>query len=186
VKTGGILDHETDLVSFASRLRKSKTYYVAKEMKVYELISNNSHVVQTSAQGTAIINKKNLSRKWVRIEKGSVCKAVKLVSVDYTSEKSDSYLHMLKQILCCNFGKSTAKKNSDIAIEFKMVKDMLDLKREQNRVSSSIDGGDSSDIDEVASKIGQDLPKAIPSEKTYFLPVYESNLNNEIDLIPVK
>lgn len=186
VKTGGILDHETDLISFASRLRKSKLYYVAKEMKVYELIHPNSvgsnpsiNQVGSNHPPNEIIDKKNLSRKLVRIPSGSVCRTVRLVSLDYHStgvitgkSPHDSmhtswFLHTLKEILCCKLDKR-AKKNSDLAIEIKLVNDMSQLVNINDQPAT---------LNTKSTTLSDD--------KTYFLPVYESGLDNEIDLIPV-
>lgn len=197
VKRGGILDHETDLISFASRLRKPKSYYVAKEMKVYELITNpsSSPTLQSQSnqqnaptnktdsistmspvsQQVISVSKRNLSRKWSRIPVGSVCRAVRLVSLDGCTnnviENKHHHgggihtpfwlLHVIKQLLCCQFEKK-AKKNSDLAIELKLVKQLSDL---------DVSSGNTSKLD---------------NDKTYFLPVYESAaLENEIDLIPL-
>lgn len=203
VKTGGILDHETDLISFASRLRKSKLYYVAKELKVYELIHQDprqsADEVSCHASATIVIDKKNLSRKWVRIPVGSVCRAVRLVSLDdqhstagiingggkSSTSGGSSFsggsarggggggagghssslfhpswlLHVLKEIICCRYESTRTKKNSDLAIELKLVSDMQQLTTGP--------------------------PGYEPTFKTYFLPVYESGLDNEIDLVPV-
>lgn len=167
VKTGGILDHETDIISFASRLKKSKVYYVAKEMKVYELATGSGCGLNGEPHGT-IISKKNLSRKWAKIDRGTVCKAVRLVSVD-NSDKTPDYVSLLCQLACCDF--KSKKKNSDIAIEFKVVNNLYELKKDEYD-------------DQRDNELNQ-LPKATPSDKTYFLPVYETCSNNEIDLIPI-
>ena len=42
IKLGGILDHETDVITLASRFTKLACYYVAKELNVYEICNEKT------------------------------------------------------------------------------------------------------------------------------------------------
>jgi len=161
-KAGGILDHEKDVISFASRLKKSSAYYVAKEMKVYEIMVEKKFSLFSSN------SKKSYYRKWTHFSPGAICKAIKVVSIDHVGhdQMENNYLCKLNEFFCCMLGGT--KKKSDIAIEFKLIENINDM-----------------NLAEQTDTFMQDQEVRLKKSKSFYLPVYEENMNKEIDLIPI-
>lgn len=163
IKSDGILDHEKDIASFVTRLQKPKLYYVAKEMKVYEIVPDKRFE-----------DVNNLSRKWTKFSQGCVCKAIRVVSIDY-EDTSKSCFNLIKKVLCCN----AITKKTDIAIELKLIENL-------NELTNLMLTNNSNQSVNIQSTSHAQLSKENQIEKTYFLPVYESSrMNEEIDLIPI-
>lgn len=138
-------------------------------MKVYEIIPDKSNE-----------DLSNLSRKWTRISKGSVCKVIRVVSIDY-EDTSHSCLAILRRILCCN----TNSIKTDIAIELKLIDTFEELAKAEDKILNS-DASKSNETGFLGKESHPKLVKSSLGEKTYFLPVYESTRSNEeIDLIPI-
>jgi hypothetical protein len=156
------LDHEKDVISFASRLKKPCAYYVAKEMKVYEIMVEKKFSLFSSN------SKKSYFRKWTHFSPGAICKAIKVVSIDHVGhdQMENNYLCKLSEFFCCMLG--GAKKKSDIAIEFKLIENINDI-----------------NLGEQTESQMQDQEIRFKKSKSFYLPVYEENMNKEIDLIPI-
>ncbi len=163
-KFGGILDHERDLISLAERITTSKNYYVAKEMKVYELVLEKSlsfNIFDKILNKTSCA-KKFHHRKWTKFKKGTICKAIRVVMVDYDPTEESTWCFLNRIIWCCN---SNANKRSDMVIEFKIIENFDELVMDDEQHG--------------------DTRKTCLSKKSFYLPVNESTLNNDIDLIPI-
>ena len=141
-------------------------------MKVYEIVAEKQAPFSffTDSMKKAYGGKKQcLHRKWTKFKQGTICKALRVVMVDYDEgfdQTENSYWSCFKNILCCN---SYATKKSDLAIEFKIIEDFDELVR----VCAEPD-----------SEMTMSHTKRL-SKKSFFLPVNESKLNNDIDLIPI-
>lgn len=165
IKFGGILDHERDLISLADHITTPKNYYVAKEMKVYELFLEKSLSFSLFHK---LLNKTSCAkkfqhRKWTKFKQGTICKAIRVVMVDYDSEET-SWSFLNKLAWCCN---SSSNKRSDMAIEFKIIENFDEL------------------ITNDGVEQQSDARKIYLSKKSFYLPINESTLNNDIDLIPI-
>lgn len=176
-KSGGILDHERNLISLADRLKKPNNYYVAKEMQVYEIVSDKSiSLISLHKSMSSLESNKCLYRKWTKFSQGTICRATRVAVVDYNDgcdQVDNSYWSFLKNVACCKFNN---KKMSDMAIEFKIIESFDEL----SKLNSTDENGQSS-----GEKDLNNSSKKIDNKKSYYLPLNESNLNNDIDLIPI-
>ncbi|CAF0819430.1 unnamed protein product, partial [Brachionus calyciflorus] len=165
-KSDGILDHEKDIVSLMTRIRKPKLYYVSKDMKVYEMTPFKN-----------IDDSINMSRKWINVSKGSIVKICRVVSIDY-EDTTSSFLKQFNKIFCCK----RRKTKTEVAIELKIVEDFDEILHESNYDSESDNLKKKFDSRHTHAR----LSRANIQTKAYFLPVYEkTGLNEEIDLIPI-
>jgi hypothetical protein len=178
IKSGGILDHIKDVVSLASRLKKPKFYYVAKELKVIELQTRGS-------------KNQSFNKKLIKIGAGSVIKAMQVVSVDYDDTHSNNYnavsfLDFFNDVFCCRYRKK--KKKLEVCVEMRLIENFDELTYTQK--ISQIDHYDSDLEDYVKIDFDQfdtdnKYPRANPIDKTYYLPLYDGSEYSEIDLIPI-
>lgn len=177
----------------ASRLKRPKFYYLAKELKVYELIEvvDQQSVVK--------------QRKLVKLSPGSIIKAEQIVSIDYNetmgNEADTGYyaylLKTLRKVLCCSFySKLEKKKCTHACVEVSLVNSFDELayadEIEEEIIKESEDelaGGGEENINKLdvnAMSEENKLPKAKPNKSTtYYLPLYETYMNTDIDLIPI-
>ena len=167
-KVGGILDHERDLISLADHVKTPRIYYVAKELKVYEIVTEKSSLPFSflhKSLGKVWRRRKNVQyRKWTSFKQGTICKAIRVAMVEVDDQLEESTLSCcLNNMFCFNF--SNANKRSDIAIEFKIIEN----------------------FDELIKLENSEIPERhiLNAQKSFYLPVNESKLNNDIDLIPI-
>jgi hypothetical protein len=133
-----------------------------------------------------------LRKKLIKVSPGSVIKALQVVSVDYEDSKPDTLLAQIKNLVCCNFGKKEVRK-SHPCIELKLVETIDELSYTERVVNitaaSEASTAAESDYD-PGIEYGPDeksLPRARPTETTYYLPLNEAGDagNANIDLIPI-
>ncbi len=175
-----------DLVSLASQLKRAKFYYVAKELRVYE-ISSSKESTRNSNHSSS--NQTNPRKKLIKVSPGSVIKALQVVSVDYEENANKTFYGRLKNLVCCDFGKKDAKK-SHPCIELKIIENFdelsyLDKARMIKNNSSTGSEFESAKSDLRYEPNEENLPKAKPNETTYYLPLNETDQNVDIDLIPI-
>ena len=162
-KLGGLLDHETDIITLASRFKQPAVYYVAKQLNVYEILNDNiSSLFYKYLSSINLVKKdvKKFSKKWTQLPKGTICKAVRVTDIECFNDTISS-MNMCKNIFCCR----KRKNKNEVAIEFKIVEDFDEITQLETTPLQS--------------------KRSHLSEKTYYLPVDVDEPNKFIDLIPI-
>ena len=188
-KHDDLLDHEKDLISLATRLSRPKFFYVAKEMNVYEMPTST---VSTAATTSSSLGAKHTCKKMRKFKYGTICKAVRLVDIDYIRKRKHAsvinYLAWMRDALCCRLA---SNRLSDMAIEFKLVDDLdsisqnSELSETSAPVSATTNTAATSPAPSASDKKSSKGKKSkLSSKKTYYLPI-QSDLNKCIDLIPI-
>ena len=185
------LDHETDVISFASRLKQPQNYYIAKPLKLFEIISStNSKNISTSLED--IENSyDDLIRKWVTFDVGTICLATKVLMTIYPPEKKreKSFYEKVLDSVFCNC-RSKNKIKFEVAIEFKIVKNFDQLlttihdEHEQSMHLFNIDFKQNKTLNVSQSTFSSTAISSNCDEKYYYLPIYVDP-NDSIDLIPI-
>lgn len=169
-KLGGILDHETDIITLASRFTKPACYYVAKELNVYEICNektssliykylNSFNLLQKDEKQTQQYN-----RKWTKFPVGTICKVIRVFDMDCFSD-TNFYVQMCQAFFCCY----KSKNKSEMVIEFRIVENFDEIMKPEESLN-----------DTSTKKYDGKL-----SEKSYYIPVDVDNPNKSIDLIPI-
>lgn len=184
-KLGGILDHETDIITLASRFTTPACYYVAKELNVYEILNQqSSSIIHKYLRSLNILEKSDekfnenkhvhYNRKWTKLPVGCICKAMRVVDIDCFNNQSSYYMGLCQALFCCY----KSKNKSEMAIEFKVIEnfDEILVKSSENLTSEK---------SESVSWLKNNLTKIKLSEKSFFIPVDVDNPNKSIDLIPI-
>lgn len=179
-KLGGILDHETDIITLASRFESPACYFVAKELNVYEIYNEKSSSIIYKYLNSLNLLKKGekqpiqYNRKWTKLPVGTICKVIRVANVDCFND-THSYIQMCQALFCCY----KSKNKSEMAIEFKVVENFDELMRPGTNIAAN-------KLDQVpkpntySKKFTEKL-----SEKSYYIPVDVDNPNKTIDLIPI-
>lgn len=176
---GGILDHETDIISLASRFEKPSCYYVAAELNVYEITSKKTSSVIYNFFNS--FNKKDktekaatqFNRKWTKLPIGTIVKAVGVSEFDCFND-TNIYVSVCQAAFCCREKKS----KSEMVIEFKVVDNFDELLKpesaEENRVDVSTE-----------SLLAGNKKEMLTKTKSFYIPVDVDNPNKSVNLIPI-
>jgi hypothetical protein len=184
------LDHETDVISFASRLKQPQNYYIAKPLKLFEIISSTSSQNVSTNFDDLENNYDDLIRKWQTFDVGTICLATKVLMTVYPPEKKHEktfYEKMIDNVFCKCRNRNKIK--FEVAIEFKIVKNFHQLlntiHNEHEQSTMHLFSIDYKQNEKTSSNNSGLSSKDINcDDKYYYLPIY-LDPNENIDLIPI-
>jgi len=176
-KVGGILDHETDIISLASRFEKPSFYYVAAELNVFEITSEKTSSKIFNYLNS--LNKKNknehktsqFNRKWTKLPIGTIVKAVRVSEYDCFND-TNIYVSLCQAAFCCRDN----ERKSEMVIEFKVIENFNELLKSETSEKESFS------FSEAFAENTKDIK---PKNKSFYVPVDVDNPNKSINLIPI-
>ena len=181
------LDHECDVISFASRLKQPQNYYIAKPLKLFEIISSTSSKNISTNFDNLENNYDDLIRRWVTFDVGTICLATKVLMTVYPPEKKREktfYDKMMDNVFCRCRNRNKIK--FEVAIEFKIVKNFDQLvntiHNEHEQSTMHLFNIDYKQNERTSNNSAS--TDSNRDDKYYYLPIY-LDPNENIDLIPI-
>lgn len=179
------LDHETDVISLASRLKQPQNYYVAKPIKLFEIVVSDTKKSISPKSREYKDNYDDLIRKWHTFDVGTIFLATKVLMVIYPPEhkRKKSLCEKLTEAFFCKC-KNKNKVRFEVAIEFKIVKDfeqLINTYYNERKKSMHVFNIDLKQIEKLRNESSCNVND---EDRCFYLPIYHDP-NENIDLIPI-